>query len=73
MYGKPKMLTVLKFEPLPLKVATPVIRIFITGKCFGELLKRRSYVVAESESFIVITAINPSAYISVRLLLTPQQ
>jgi hypothetical protein len=36
----------------------PVIRIFITGKYPRHLLKQQNHVVAESESFIVITGIS---------------
>ena len=53
------MLAALKVELLPFKAAIPVISILITGKYFDDLLKRRTYVVAESESFIVITGIGP--------------
>ncbi len=37
----------------------PAIRTFITGKYPSDLLKQCNYVVAESESFIVITGISP--------------
>ena len=36
MYVNPKMPTVIEFEPLPLKVPIPVIRIFITGKILSK-------------------------------------
>jgi hypothetical protein len=36
-----------------------VIRIFITGKYPRNQLKKQNYVVAESESFIVITGTSP--------------
>jgi hypothetical protein len=47
--------------------------IFITGKYPRNLLKQQNYVVAESESFIVITGISPYRTLLLRLLLTPRE
>ncbi len=48
------------------------VKDFYHRKIFQEPAQTQNYVVAESESFIVITGISPYRTLQVRLLLTPR-
>ncbi len=60
MYPKLETIMGVDFQQTAIESPMFVIVTFITGKYPRNLLKQKNYVVAESESFIVITGI--SAY-----------
>jgi len=58
MYAKPETIMGVDFQQTAIESPMFVIITFITGKYPTNLVKQQNYVVAESESFIVITGIN---------------